>query len=373
MQPEFREYNDLQQATKRFVQAGPMSDQQLEITFPAEDQDLLHHQIREALINLGYLEKLDQDTGVIAALKRFQHDHGLDPDGKPGRNTIDALEMNRLERYRILALNLDRLRKQPIYGENLLYVNIPAYRLKIFRNNHLVDTFRVIVGHPGSPTPRLTGTMQTIIANPVWFVPRSITLREILPKIKSDSGYLSRNGFKLLDESYRIVDATSLDLKNLNAENFNYTLRQSRGADNSLGQVKFVFSNPHAIYLHDTPGKSLFYKDIRAFSHGCVRVKDPERLAGYIVREINADTTDVARLIRQGGHHEIDVAGNLPIHIRYITCEADQAGNLHFFKDIYNLDKKEMESLARLMETQNTGLLLSSFREMAPKTGESCR
>lgn len=373
VQPEFAEYHDLQHATARFVQAGPLSDRHPEFTYPAADHDLLLDQIREALIILGYLAEPVQHSQVIAALKRFQHDHGLDPDGKPGRNTLEVLELSRLDRYRILALNLDRLRKQPIYGEDHLYVNIPAYRLKIFRNNQLVDTFRVIVGHPCSPTPRLTGTMETIIANPVWFVPRSITLREILPKIKSDSGYLSRNGFKLLDEAYRTVDATTLDLKSLNAENFNYTLRQSRGTDNSLGQVKFVFSNPHAIYLHDTPGKALFNKDIRAFSHGCVRVKDPERLAGYIVREINEDTTDVARLIRQGGHHEIGVAGNLAIHIRYITCEADRAGNLYFFKDIYKLDKKELEPLVRLMESQNTGLLLSSLRGMDPNTGESCR
>jgi murein L,D-transpeptidase YcbB/YkuD len=187
--------------------------------------------------------------------------------------------------------------------------------------------------------------MKTIIANPVWYVPKSITMKEILPKIKADTGYLRRNGFRILDDRYRTVNERSLDLNALSGDDFNYTLRQNRGADNALGQVKFIFPNPYAIYLHDTPGKTLFAKDIRAFSHGCIRIKDPERLAGYIIHEINGDDTDMAALIRNGGHREIDIAVNLPIQIRYITCEADESGNLFFYKDIYGIDEKELLQL----------------------------
>jgi murein L,D-transpeptidase YcbB/YkuD len=116
-----------------------------------------------------------------------------------------------------------------------------------------------------------------------------------------------------------------------------------------LGQVKFIFPNPHTIYLHDTPGKALFAKDIRAFSHGCIRIKDPERLAGYIIHEINDDDTDLAALIRNGQHREISIAADLSIQIRYITCEGDQTGNLYFYKDIYGIDEKELLQLQEYM------------------------
>jgi murein L,D-transpeptidase YcbB/YkuD len=280
------------------------------------------------------------------ALKEFQYYHGLMPDGKPGKNTIDALRQSSMFRYKVLALNLDRLRKSQDLNANLLYVNIPAYTMKVYEGNKLMDTFRVIVGNPATPTPTLSARMERVIANPTWFVPKSITMNEILPKIMADSGYLQRNRFKVLDKNYKTVDYKDMDLATASASNFEYTLRQDRGSDNSLGQVKFIFSSPYAIYLHDTPGKNMFLKDIRAFSHGCVRVQNPERLAGYILQECNADTTNFARLMETGRHREFDIKSELSIQIMYITCEADNAGRLFFYKDIYGNDKKELEKLS---------------------------
>lgn len=349
VQPEFIEYVQLQRATEKFVQTIRLTDQQAEIRYPASDSAAILKQVGEALTGLGYLRRGHYRNEISEALRQFQHYHGLEPDGKLGRNTVEAIGQSTLYRYTRLALNLDRLRKQATHDSALLYVNIPAYQLRIYNHNSLIDTFRVIVGHPSSPTPQLTGSMKKIIANPVWYVPKSITMNEILPKIKSDSGYLKRNGFKILDQDYKAVCETSLNLEELSADNFNYTIRQNRGSDNALGKVKFVFSNPYSIYLHDTPSRSLFSKDIRAFSHGCVRVKDPERLAGYIVRDINKEALDMTALIRNGKHYEVDISASLPIYIRYITCEADQAGNVYFYKDIYGLDKKELKTFTTLM------------------------
>ena len=349
LQPRFIEYTRLQKATEKYLHGNPLTDQWPSINCPVTDSTLLRKQIREILITLGYFGRNNPVNDITEALKEFQLYHGLEPDGKPGINTIEALGQSSMFRYKKLALNLDRLRKQGIPDSALLYVNIPAYQLKIFNHNELVDTFRVIVGHPSTPTPRLTGTMVTIVTNPVWFVPRKIAMNEILPKIKSDSGYLKRNGFKILDENYRTVSESSINMAELSADNFNYTFRQNRGSDNSLGKVKFLFSNPYAIYLHDTPGKALFSKDIRAFSHGCIRVKDPERLAGYIIREINTDTTNIDNLIRSGRHYDINIAGRLPIYVRYITCEADETGNVYYYKDIYGIDEKEQEIFTPLM------------------------
>ena len=349
VQPGFIEYTRLQRATEKYVRTNTLTDEWTAISYPTTDSVLLRKQITEILVMLGYLQKRTDEGEITEALKQFQLHHGLEPDGHPGANTIEALEQSSLYRYIKLALNLDRLRKQETLDSAMLYVNIPAYRLKVFNGNQLMDTFRIIVGHPSSPTPLLTGTMKTIIANPVWYVPRKIAMNEILPKLKSDTGYLKRNGFRILDENYRTVNESSINVTELSADNFNYTFRQNRGSDNSLGQIKFIFTNPYTVYLHDTPGKALFSKDIRAFSHGCIRIENPERLAGYIIHEINADTTNIVNLVRSGRHCEINIASTLPIYIRYITCEADARGDVYFYKDIYGLDKKELEKFTTLM------------------------
>jgi murein L,D-transpeptidase YcbB/YkuD len=349
VQPAFVDYTLLQQATEKFIRSNSLTDQWARITYPIKDTLILEEQVKRVLATLGYLEKNGPDAEFVTALKKFQHYHGLESDGKIGKNTIDALRQSTLCKYRMLALNLDRFRKQQDLDSTMLYVNIPAYQLKIFADNMLKDTFRVIVGHPSSPTPLLTGKLEKIVTNPLWYVPRRITMNEILPKIKSDSGYLKRNGFKILDKNFNTVDNKSINLAELSDENFNYTLRQNGGSDNSLGQVKFVFSNPYSIYLHDTPGKRLFLKDQRAFSHGCVRVQNPERLASYIVNEFNPENTDVTQLITGGTYREIKIAGDLLVHITYITCEADESGNLYFYRDIYGIDKKELEEFVPLM------------------------
>ena len=350
VQPRFIEYKNLRKANEHFVKTNSLTDQRVEINYPTKDSVRLHSQIRKALKTLRYLDNSNGNTDITKALKEFQHYHGLEPDGKPGANTVEALRQSTLHIYRILALNLDRLRKNQNMDSNMLYVNIPAYHLKVFNGNTLKDTFRVIVGHPSSPTPTLSARMERIIANPTWFVPKSITMNEILPKIKADSGYLRRNGFKVLDRNYNTVNYKTLNLADISAGNFDYTLRQDQGLDNSLGQVKFLFSNPYSIYLHDTPGKTLFSKDLRAFSHGCIRIQNPERLAGYIINELNADSTNISHLIKAGKHREFGISSTLAIQIIYITCEADNAGRLYFYKDIYGTDKKDLEQLAPFMD-----------------------
>jgi murein L,D-transpeptidase YcbB/YkuD len=346
VQPRFVEYFKLRAANENFIRSTVITDEWIDINYPTKDSTTLYGQVEKALRKSGYLDRNSNHDDLTNAIKEFQFSHGLKPDGKPGKNTIEALEQSTLYKYRVLALNLDRLRKKQDLDSNLLYINIPAFQMKVYHGNTLMDTFRVIVGHPTSPTPTLSARMNKIIANPTWFVPKSITMREILPKIKSDSNYLKRNKFKVLDKEYKTVSYESLNLADISENNFEYTLRQDRGSDNSLGQVKFIFSSPYAIYIHDTPGKSMFLNDSRAYSHGCVRVQYPERLAGYILHEINADTTNIARLIKAGKHREFAVTSSLAVEILYITCEADDAGRLFFYKDIYGNDKKELEQLS---------------------------
>jgi murein L,D-transpeptidase YcbB/YkuD len=289
------------------------------------------------------------DTALSAGLMEFQQHHGLEPDGRAGKYTLEALRMTTLYHYRMLALNLDRLRKQENSSVHLLYVNIPAYKLKVFRDNHLQESYRVIVGDPKTPTPQMTSSVERIISNPTWHVPKSILRNEMLLKIKSDSGYLKRNRFKLVDKHNRTVSYESIDMARISDEDFGYTLRQDAGSDNALGKVKFIFSNPYAVYMHDTPGKALFSKDIRALSHGCIRVQNPEKLADYMVRMVQTDTTDIGRLIEKGVRREINLSTAIPIRISYITCDVDEKGDLYFYKDIYGIDQYELDKLAPYM------------------------
>jgi len=195
----------------------------------------------------------------------------------------------------------------------------------------------------------MTSSVERIIANPTWHVPRSILRNELSLKIKSDTGYLKRNRFRLVDKHNRTVSYEAIDMERISDEDFGYTLRQDAGSDNALGKVKFIFSNPHAVYMHDTPGKALFSKDIRALSHGCIRVQNPEKLADYMVRMVQSDTTDISRLIEKGVHREINLSTTIPIRISYITCDVDEKGDLYFYKDIYGIDQEELGKLAPYM------------------------
>jgi len=344
VQPAFVEYKQLQLATRNYLRTVDLTREWIGISSVSEDSVRFRDEVRQVLIRLGYLAAGAGD-GTTEGLMRFQRYHGLEPDGKPGKNTLDALHLTALYHYRLLVLNLDRLRKQDNSNPNMLYVNIPAFTLKVFDNNKLHDTYRVIVGKPDSPTPRLTSAIERIIANPNWHVPSKISRNEILPKLKSDSTYLKRNRFRLLDENNNTVKAEDLNFDEMSAADFNFKLQQDAGSDNALGQVKFIFANPYAVYLHDTPGKTLFNKDIRAFSHGCIRVQNPGKLAGYIAAVAHSDSINIAGLIATGHHHEIRLAKTMPIHIRYITCEADANGGLYFYRDIYGIDEKELAAL----------------------------
>jgi murein L,D-transpeptidase YcbB/YkuD len=343
VQPQFIEYSRLQAAAVNFVRSTSLSDDTLFIAGVVKDSSEFYSLVKDALVRLGYLKGKCETQEIEEGLKEFQRHHGLENDGRPGKNTLEALQMTTLYHYRMLALNLDRLRKQDNSETHLLYVNIPAYRLKVFRQNKLMDTYKVIVGTPKTPTPQLVSRVERVIANPVWDVPTSIAQNELLPKIKADSGYLRRNRLSVVDRHKNTVNAQQIDMDQISTAE--YFIRQEAGSDNALGKVKFIFSNPYAVYLHDTPGKGLFEKNERDMSHGCVRLQNPEKLAEYLVNIVQSDSTNIGGMISRGIRREFNLAMAVPIHISYITCDADDQGNLYFYRDIYGIDEKELAEL----------------------------
>jgi murein L,D-transpeptidase YcbB/YkuD len=342
LQPENDNYKRLQKALERYLEKVSLNDEKYDI--PAPEKDLENARIKAAkvLVNYGYLAEADMEVDTIykTALINFQVFHGLEPDGNLDKDTRDALSKSTRYRYNQIALNLDRLRSEQVLGDKYIYVNIPAFKLRIIEKSEVREEYNVIVGKPVTPTPVMSSRIEKIITNPFWNVPKKITLYELLPQIKKDSMYLKRHRFKLIDSKLNVADHSQINWKNVSADNFNYYIRQDASSSNALGIIKFIFDNPYHIYLHDTPGKKLFERNTRAFSHGCIRLQNPEHLAEYIVKNncCSTDEMQIMNLLGKGIHREIEVTSPLNIYIRYLTCEADDNYNIYFLNDIYRKD-----------------------------------
>ncbi len=347
VQPAFIEYSKLQQALVKFLDNTERTNVRVIVPDPLKDSALFRKSTEKVLINLGYLKPGSTDESFILSLKKFQYYHGLEPDGKSGKNTRKALAQSTREKYRQIALNLDRLRKESFKAEQFIYVNIPAYQMRIYKKNIIIGNSKVIVGAVKTPTPLVSSKIERIITNQEWQVPRSITIDEMLPKMKSDSGFLNRNRLRLIDKNRNTVTYNQVDWNTASAETFDYIIRQESGKDNSLGCVKFVFPNPYSIFLHDTPGKRSFSKEVRALSHGCIRVQHPEILAYYLVREFSVQNNaiDIISIINNGIRMEITLNTPVDLYIHYITCEADEDLNIFFYDDVYGFDIEELKKL----------------------------
>ncbi len=342
LQPDNDNYKRLQKALERYLERVSLNNEEYDIPVPEKDPEDARIKAAKVLVNHGYLAEADMgvDTIYKIALINFQLFHGLEPDGNLDKDTRDALSKSTRYRYNQIALNLDRLRNEQVLGDKYIFVNIPAFKLRIIEKSEVREEYNVIVGKPVTPTPVMSSRIEKIITNPFWNVPKKITLYELLPQIKKDSMYLKRHRFKLIDSELNVADHSQINWNNVSADNFNYYIRQDASSSNALGIIKFIFDNPYHIYLHDTPGKNLFARNTRAYSHGCIRLQNPEQLAEYIVKNncCGMDQMQIKNLLERGIHREIEVTSPLNIYIRYLTCEADDHYNIYFLNDIYRKD-----------------------------------
>jgi murein L,D-transpeptidase YcbB/YkuD len=231
--------------------------------------------------------------------------------------------------------------------EEFLLVNIAEYRLYLFRDRTIDYECRVVVGKEFHETPVFTSDIKYVVFNPTWTVPYSIASKEILPKLKKDPNYLQKRNITLL-KGKEEIDPSTVDFTQYSQNSFPYTLRQEPGPNNALGLVKFIFPNKHAVYLHDTPSKSYFEKTDRAFSHGCVRVKDPFILAEQLLGDKGYDSEKIAEVIKTKKLKNEYLSKPMPVMIMYWTCyENDKDGMIYFFRDIYGRDKKILTELNR--------------------------
>jgi len=285
----------------------------------------------------------DQDTtyGVELqeAVKRFQRRHRLEPDAVVGASAIAQMNVPVEERIRQLALNLQRWRPLPRdLGDRHLLVNIPEYRLEVWDHDQVPLTMRVIVGRKDTPTPVFSDEMTHIVFAPYWNVPSEIVRKETLPSVMRDPAFLERTNMEVLDRHGNTIDPSSVDL----SDGAGYRFRQRPGAANSLGLVKFVFPNQFNVYLHDTPADGLFVRARRSFSHGCVRLSEPEKLAQYVLRDQPEWTAErIDQAMHGGQERTVKLARPIPVYLGYWTARVSADGLLQFSDDVYGIDARQ--------------------------------
>ena len=296
--------------------------------------------------SLPVAEPVRFDLGLEDAVRRFQARHGLTVDGIVGPLTLAALNVPVEDRIRQLRVNLERWRWLPEdLGERYIMVNIAGYRMQVIENGREVLRSKVIVGRDSRPTPVFSDQMSYLVFSPYWHVPRSIAVQDKLPLLKRNPQALSGEGIRLFNDG-REVNPSSVDWSTVSARSFPYTLRQDPGPRNALGGIKFMFPNQHSVYIHDTPTQSLFDRERRAFSSGCVRTDAPIELAEYLLRDKpDWDRERIIAASRRGRSQRVDLARPIPVHLLYWTAWTEADGTVHFRDDIYDLDTSLVQAL----------------------------
>jgi murein L,D-transpeptidase YcbB/YkuD len=310
--------------------------------------------LRERLRAMG--ESLDThdaadlyDEGLASTVRAFQRRHGLNDDGVVGPLTLAALNASPSARAAQVAVNLERLRwmNRPLVDRRIV-VNQADFTVTMIEDGVVAFHERVVVGQTSRQTPEFSDEMSYLVFNPTWHVPRSIAVRDLLPKLQEDPGYLARSNMRLIGtEDYPAPeDPSSHDFTAYTAGSFPYRIRQNPDDDNALGRVKFMFPNNLAIYLHDTPTRRLFDRDQRAYSSGCVRVRDPMRLAALLLAPQTDDPEGfIDRVLATGRERYVNLDVRIPVHLTYRTAWVDEAGQPQFRADVYGRDALVADAL----------------------------
>lgn len=308
--------------------------------------------LRERLDHRGYdvndLPSTNYDEALMEVVKLFQTDYGLNADGAVGPQTLASINAQPYGRLKQVIVNLERMRWMNYdLGDRHVYVNIPDYRASIIDGDNPSLSFRVVVGKRKFQTTEFSDVMTHLVINPSWNVPYSIASEEYLPKLRSDPTVLLRENISMMiSGTKQIVDSTRLDYSYFTENNFPFFLKQRPGPNNALGRVKFMFPNKFNIYMHDTPARSLFSKDARAFSHGCVRVQKPLKFA-YALLSLQTDNPEALfnDTLTSGKETQINLAKPVPVHIVYRTAWVDRDGEAQFRQDVYGRDELVMNAL----------------------------
>lgn len=285
----------------------------------------------------------EAEEALEAALRRFQGRHGLEVDGRLGPRTLGALNLPLAARIRALELNLERWRWLPRdLGDPHIRVNIPGFDLAAMAGGDPALEMRVVAGRVVRRTPVFSSSLDRIVFNPDWNIPRRIAVEDILPKARRDPGYLRREKIRVFEHwgpDAAELDPAGIDWSSLSARDFRFRLMKDPGAHNDLGRVKFLFPNPFAVYLHDTPSRALFSRAQRGFSSGCIRIEKPLELAAWLLSGDPRGTPEgIEALLSSGRTHTVRLKTPVPLHLLYMTAAVDPDGTARFFEDLYGRD-----------------------------------
>ncbi len=350
MEPENHDYQSLKNVLKNFVDSMNNTNYQY-IVYPQKDSLNLIKNLQKRLMQSGTADSstlLPDSLLLSKEIKKYQAYHGMKKDGKLNSKLIDVLNNTDVEKFKRIAITLDRYKLLPgVLPEKYIWVNLPGYYLEVWDHDTVVIHSKVIIGKPSTPTPVLTSMIKDIVTYPQWTLPESIIKKDILPALKKDAGYLARKGFNLVDAKGEAVNPYTINWSKYK-KGIPWKVIQGSGDDNALGVLKFNFSNPYSVYLHDTNQRYLFENSVRALSHGCVRVQKWEALAFFIARNDSLNKTETQRLsynvdsiktwLANKDRKWIIVKNRLPLFIEYFTCEA-RNNKLIFYNDIYNDDR----------------------------------
>lgn len=260
------------------------------------------------------------NAALQVAVKKFQHRYGVKEDGIIGQAMLNELKVPLQNKIQKIIVNMERSRWLPmsVKGEYLA-VNIPEFKLHVYKDDSLLWDMNVVVGKSVHKTVIFSGHLNNVVFSPYWNVPPGILNNEVLPGVRKNKNYLAAH----------------------HMERYGGGIRQLPGPWNSLGQVKFLFPNSYSIYLHDTPSKGLFNEDKRAFSHGCIRVAEPKKLAAYLLRnDPSWNDEKITAAMKSGKEKYVTLNNKIPVFITYFTAFVDRQGNINFRDDIYNRDNR---------------------------------
>lgn len=288
------------------------------------------------------------DDTLEAAVRRFQKRNGLKADGRVGRSTLDVLNVPLKKRLRQIALNMDRLRWLSGTSEkHYIVVNIADFSLQVIDDGRVAMSMKIIAGKTEQRSCILSRKMTYLELNPYWRVPDSIAVKEILPLVRRNPGYLAEKKirvFKDWADNMKEIDPRKVKWPHITADDLTYKFRQDPGPSNPLGRIKFIFPNECEIYLHDTPKRYLFDRTRRDFSHGCIRIEKPIDLAVYLLR--NKETWTQNRIlaeIKTEKRQVVVLPDPIDVYIIYGTAWVDQSGSLQFRDDVYHIDDTPYE------------------------------
>lgn len=307
--------------------------------------------MRNRLIAMGFLKRTNSqtyDAKMQSAVQQFQLAHGLAADGVAGASTIGEINKDVQTRLKSIIVAMERERwVNQVRGKRHILVNIPDFTAKVIDNGKVTFSTRSVVGANKSdrPTPEFSDVMEFMIINPSWYVPRSIVTKEYLPALKNNPNAVRH--IEITDSRGRKVNRGAVDFNQYTARTFPFAMRQPPSKGNALGLVKFMFPNKYNIYLHDTPAKNLFGREVRAYSHGCVRLADPFDFAYTLLAKQESNPEAYFQsVLATGRETRVDLVNPVPVHILYRTAFTTAKGHTQYRRDIYGRDGRIWNALS---------------------------